>query len=659
MSDSPGTDASDLLAAAADAPEPDQAAEAGAEPDQAVGAEAGADAEVGAGDEQRELAAAERLTSAPREEPAEAENVVVGGEPVGIGLVGWLRWGWRQLTSMRIALILLFLLSLAAVPGSIVPQTSASQINVDNFHTNHKLLSPIFDKLNMFDVYGSWWFSAIYLLLFISLLGCIIPRTWQFVGVLRAKPPAAPRHLVRLPVYATWRTSADADDVLGASESLLRRRRFRTSRGAAGASRDSVTSEKGYLREVGNLLFHISLIALLIAFAVTKLFGGMGTVVVVQGQGFTNNVSMYDDFFPSRFYTANSLDPFSFTLNKFTATYQTSGDQFGTPRTYSANIAYQTGDSGKSKSGVIHVNDPLKIGSSNVYLTAHGYAPIVKVTNAAGKVIFDGPTVCLPQDANVTSLCAIKIADGYTTKTGQSTQLGFSGFFAPTQSTSSASGPQSVFPGLDNPKLFLAIYHGDLGVDSGIPQSVYTLDLTHMTQYKIAGQPLSVALAPGDGLKLPDGGQLTYVGTTQWVNFTIAHNPGTSAALISAILAILGLIGSLFIQRRRIWVRAVTGPDGITTVEVAGLARSESARIAEELAGIALALQDTAPADAPDEGGPDASAPDEGGSDEGAPDEGAPDASVPDARTPDEGTVSDDGSDESDAPLADLTSSKD
>ena len=601
MSDSPGTDAIDLVAAEDEAVEAAEAVEVAAEAQTEAEAEAEAEAGPGAGEEQRELADAERLTSAPREEPAEAENVVVGGEPVGIGLVGWLRWGWRQLTSMRIALILLFLLSLAAVPGSLVPQTSASQINVDTFHTNHKLLSPVFDKLNMFDVYGSWWFSAIYLLLFISLLGCIIPRTWQFVGVLRSKPPAAPRHLVRLPVYATWRTSADADAVLAASESLLRRRRFRASRsaGTGGAGGDSVTSEKGYLREVGNLLFHISLIALLIAFAVTKLFGGMGTVVVVQGQGFTNNVSMYDDFFPSRFYTANSLDPFSFTLNKFTATYQTSGDQFGTPRTYSANIAYQTGDSGKSKSGVIHVNDPLKIGSSNVYLTAHGYAPVVKVTNAAGKVIFDGPTVCLPQDANVTSLCAIKIADGYVTKTGKTTQLGFSGFFAPTQSPSSASGPQSVFPAMDNPKLFLAIYHGDLGVDSGIPQSVYTLDTSNMTQYKVAGAPLSVALVPGGGLKLPDGGTLTFMGTKQWVNFTIAHNPGTSAALISAILAIVGLIGSLFIQRRRIWVRAVTGPDGRTTVEVAGLARSESARIAEELADIALALQDTAPADTP------------------------------------------------------------
>ncbi|QMU79493.1 cytochrome c biogenesis protein ResB [Streptacidiphilus sp. PB12-B1b] len=613
MSDRPGTDARDDLR------------DDGVDTDAAAADSAVADTAA----EQSELAAAERLSSAPREDPAdllEAEGgeVAAPGGTVGIGVLGWLRWGWRQLTSMRIALILLFLLSLAAVPGSLVPQTSASQINVDNFHTNHKILSPIFDKLQMFDVYGSFWFSAIYILLFVSLLGCIVPRTWQFVGVLRAKPPVAPRHLVRLPVYATWRTSADADAVLAASASLLRRRRFRTARAAEG----SVSSEKGYLREVGNLLFHVSLIALLVAFAATKLFGGMGTVVVVEGQGFSNNVTQYDDFFPSEFYTANSLDPFSFTLNNFQATYQTSGDQFGTPRTYAAHITYRIGSGGgKPVSGTIKVNDPLKIGSSNVYLTAHGYAPVVKVTNARGQVIFDGPTPCLPQDANVTSLCAIKIADDYITTSGKSTQLGFSGFFAPTQSPSSTSGPQSVFPALDNPKLFLAIYHGDLGVDSGIPQSVYTLDLSHMTQYKIAGDPLSVALVPGGGLKLPDGGTLTFEGTKQWVNFTIAHNPGTTAALVSAVLAILGLIGSLFIQRRRIWIRAVAGADGGTVVEVAGLARSESARIAEEIADLALALQDTAPADlAPDPDG--ASDPDD------------------DVRA-------------ADAPLADLTSSKD
>ncbi|RAG83178.1 cytochrome c biogenesis protein ResB [Streptacidiphilus pinicola] len=545
-----------------------------------------------------DLDAAEQLSSAPKEDNG-------GGGDVGIGLLGWLRWMWRQLTSMRTALILLFLLSLAAIPGSLVPQTAASPTKVADFVAKHSTLAPIYQKLGLFHVYSSFWFSAIYLLLFISLAGCIVPRTWQFVGVLRAQPPAAPKHLVRLPVYATWRsagtgTSADAERTLTAAESLLRRRRFRVAR-----SGDAITSEKGYLREVGNLLFHISLFGMLIAFAVGKLFGGMGTVLVIEGKAFSNNVAMYDDFMPSTFYTADSLVPFGFKLDKFEATYQASGTQVGTARTFQANVSYWTGsDPSKAVKASIQVNHPLAIDGSNVYLTAHGYAPVFQVTDAKGDVVFDGPTPCLPQDGNITSTCAIKVNDGYVDNKGNATQLGISGLFTPTAAPASefkTTGPHSVFPDLLDPHMYLTVYHGDLGNNSGAPQSIYELDTKHMTQYTVDGQPLKFDRQPGQGFKLPSGGTVTFTGVEQWANFTVAHNPGTGWALISAVMAVVGLIGSLFVQRRRIWVRAVEGPDGATTVEIAGLARSESARIAEELADLALALQDTAPADLPDE----------------------------------------------------------
>lgn len=127
-------------------------------------------------------ASAGRLSTAPVESDA----------PTGIGVFGWLRWTWRQLTSMRVALILLFLLSLAAIPGSLIPQTSENAFQTQTWQAAHKDLTPIYQKLQLFNVYSSVWFSAIYILLFISLAGCIIPRTWQFVGVLRAKPPPRP-----------------------------------------------------------------------------------------------------------------------------------------------------------------------------------------------------------------------------------------------------------------------------------------------------------------------------------------------------------------------------------------------------------------------------------------------------------------------------------
>ncbi|CAM5605102.1 Cytochrome c biogenesis membrane protein OS=Streptomyces glaucescens OX=1907 GN=SGLAU_19435 PE=4 SV=1 [Streptomyces glaucescens] len=107
-------------------------------------------------------------------------------------MIGWIRWFWRQLTSMRVALLLLLLLSLAAIPGSLIPQTGIDATKVEDFREQHTTLAPLYDKLGLFNVYSSVWFSAIYILLFVSLIGCIVPRTWQFVGQLRGRPPAAP-----------------------------------------------------------------------------------------------------------------------------------------------------------------------------------------------------------------------------------------------------------------------------------------------------------------------------------------------------------------------------------------------------------------------------------------------------------------------------------
>ncbi|MDH6111125.1 cytochrome c biogenesis protein [Kitasatospora sp. MAP12-15] len=530
---------------------------------------------------------AERMSSAPVE--AEA--------PAGIGVFGWVRWMWRQLTSMRVALILLFLLSLAAIPGSLIPQTSQNAFKVQTWQAAHKTVAPIYQKLQLFDVYSSVWFSAIYILLFISLAGCIIPRTWQFVGVIRAMPPGAPRNLTRMPVYAAWHTDADPETVNAAAHRLLRKRRFRShlSTGTNGA----VAAEKGYLREVGNLLFHLSLFALLAGFAWASLASGTGGKLVVEGDGFANTMTQLDDFTGSAFYGPEDLDPFGFKLDNFTASYQTSGDQMGNAREFIAHIRYWQGeDSSKLKAGDIQVNHPLDIGGSKVFLIGHGYAPVITIKDATGKVVYHDTVPFLPQDPNLTSTGVIKVGD-YGDKDGKKVQLGFSGFFLPTAPANfgPTTGPISLFPGDASPLLVLTAYEGDLGTDSGLPQNVYQLDLTHMTQLQQDGGPAKAKMTPGQVWQLPDNyGTISFDSYKQWATFSVSHRPGNSVALTGAVLAVLGLIGSLFVQRRRIWVRAVAGPDGRTLVELAGLARSESARIAEELAELAVDLQDDAPA---------------------------------------------------------------
>ncbi|MFJ9664112.1 cytochrome c biogenesis protein ResB [Streptomyces sp. NPDC101219] len=546
-----------------------------------------------AGDEQGIGAAGSQLSTAPREEQPHLPS---------LGVIGWARWFWRQLTSMRVALLLLLLLSLAAIPGSLIPQTGIDETRVADFREQHEVLAPLYDKLGLFNVYSSVWFSAIYILLFVSLIGCIVPRTWQFVGQLRGRPPAAPRRLDRLPAHTTWRTATEPEEVHEAALALLKKRRFR-----AHLTGDAVAAEKGYLREVGNLAFHIALIVMLIAFAWGQLFKSEGNKLIVEGDGFSNTLPQYDDFKSGNLFDVGDLEPFSFTVKDFRGTYERSGPNKGTPRTYEAELTYSEGAYGEEKKTTVKVNKPLEIGDAKVYLVSHGYAPVVTVRDGKGEVVYRNAVPLLPLDGNVTSSGVVKVLDGYRNPEGKKEQLGFNAFFVPTFGGSASGTMLSQFPALDYPVLALSAYHGDLKADSGIPQSVYQMDKTKMEEFKDAdGELFKQMLTPGETMTLPDGaGSVTFEkDVREWAGFQIVQEPGGGWALGGAVVAIGGLAGSLFIQRRRVWVRAVQGADGVTVVEMGGLGRSESAKVPEELGDLAEILYDRAPG-APGPDGPD------------------------------------------------------
>lgn len=533
-------------------------------------------------------AAGSQLSTAPTED---APNLP------SLGVIGWARWFWRQLTSMRVALLLLLLLSLGAIPGSLIPQTGVDETRVADFREQHDILAPVYDKLGLFHVYSSVWFSAIYILLFVSLIGCILPRTWQFVGQLRGRPPGAPRRLDRLPAHTTWRTPAEPEAVREAALALLRKRRFR-----AHLAGDAVAAEKGYLREVGNLLFHIALIVMLIAFGWGQLFKSEGNKLIVEGDGFANTLTQYDDFKSGNLFTNEDLEPFSFDVKSFTGTYERTGPNKGTPRTYETELTYTAGADGEEKKALVKVNKPLQIGDAKVYLVSHGYAPVITVRDGKGKVVYRDAVPLLPLDANVSSTGVVKVLDGYRDSKGEKEQLGFNAFFVPTFGGSASGTMLSQFPALDYPVLALSAYHGDLRADSGIPQSVYQLDKSKMKEFKNSeGELFKKLLMPGETMTLPNGaGSVTFEkDIKEWAGFQVVQEPGGGWALGGAVVAIAGLAGSLFIQRRRVWVRAVRGDDGVTVVEMAGLGRSESAKVPEELGDLAGILYDRAPG-APD-----------------------------------------------------------
>jgi cytochrome c biogenesis protein len=157
------------------------------------------------------------------------------------------RWAWRQLTSMRTALILLFLLALAAVPGSVIPQEAVDSVRASQWRSQHPTLTPIYDKLGLFSVYDSVWFSAIYILLMVSLVGCIVPRLRVYWRGVRARPPQAPRNFARLPESTSYETDEDPETVVEQARAVLRARRYRTEVSTSSTGGVSTSSTGGGL----------------------------------------------------------------------------------------------------------------------------------------------------------------------------------------------------------------------------------------------------------------------------------------------------------------------------------------------------------------------------------------------------------------------------
>src|SRR5439155_1281994 len=160
------------------------------------------------------------------------------------GLVSWLRWAWYHLTSMRTALVLLFLLAVASVPGSVLPQQGIDPQAVQQYYAAHPALAPLLDRLSLFNVFASPWFAAIYLLV------------------------------------------------------------------------------------------------LLAAVCVGGMFGYKANRLLVVGDSFANTATALDAFHPGRAVSAADLQPFTIALDKFEASYITSGGLRGQPSRFDALIRY-------------------------------------------------------------------------------------------------------------------------------------------------------------------------------------------------------------------------------------------------------------------------------------------------------------------------------
>ena len=477
-----------------------------------------------------------------------------------IGTVGLLRFAWRQLTSMRTALVLLMMLGVAAIPGSLIPQRTQNPVAVSDVFINSPTKALWYERFSLFDVYASPWFSAIYILLFVSLIGCVLPRAFEHYKASRALPPVTPKNLSRMEFHSEWKGDGDELEI---ARQWFKKNRFRV-RELDG----SISAEKGFTRETGNLFFHLALVLILIGVSLGSLFGMRGDAIVNVGERFINTPTTYDSLSFGKLFNEKTLPPFLIEVDKFVGKYD---PVTNAPLDYTMWVTVKSGPDATPEKKIVKVNSPLTFGSTRVYLQANGYSPIVTVRDAVGNVGYQGPGPFLPQDSNLSSTGVIKVPD-------VTPQLGFVGSFFPTIGRANGGGGVSVFPEALDPRLFLAAWTGDLGLDNGRPQSVYRINTDVMKQIGLK------SLSPGETYTFAEG-SITFETYVPWVNLQVVRDPGKSYALVGGIVAILGLLASLFTRRRRIWVSVSK-----KKVEVSGLAKNAAPGLELEIAQLAKAL---------------------------------------------------------------------
>jgi cytochrome c biogenesis protein len=494
-----------------------------------------------------------------------------------LGPFEWVRWGWRTLTSMRTALLLLLALAVAAVPGSLIPQHSSDPNGVIQYQQANPGLSKVVDALQGFDVYTSFWFSAIYLLLFISLIGCVIPRLRHHWNAMRKAPPRTPSRFAQLPSSSSVRLHGiTTEEAVAAGERVLQAARYRTARYGA-----SVSAERGYLRETGNLLFHSALVCVLVTVFVGGGFTYTGQRVLVTGDTFVNGQTSYDTLTPGRFFTDGSLQGFSLKLDRLDVAYEQKNlAAFGEAIDYTAHVTTRLPDQ-QPQSTTIKVNHPLEIAGTSVYLLGNGYAAHVTVTNPDGTVAYSQAVPFRPQNAQMTSLGVVKVPD----TTNPKKQIGLVGFLYPTAAEQTDGSFTSIFPSAGKQSLVsFLVYAGNVGLDAGTPRNVYELDTSHMQE--VAGTKHPVQLKVGQTQTLPDGlGTVKLDGITRYAAFDIHHDPSQQWVALFVALAVLGLITSLLVPRRRMWIKVREEGDEVV-IEYAGLARGDDPNLARAVADL-------------------------------------------------------------------------
>jgi cytochrome c biogenesis protein len=267
---------------------------------------------------------------------------------------------WKFFTSVKLTVVLLLSLAVTSIIGTVIPQgATASQYFQKYGELWYKYLSSIDSIFDIFDMYHSWWFQILLLLLTINIIICSIDRMKATLKIIFVNLPpfnvSKFRGLENKKEFSDKRTPDELEKIYKPIVS----RSYGYSRVEQTDNGFCLFAEKWRWTRLGVYIVHLSIVLMLLGGLIGSIFGFEGFVNVPEGES-AKKINLRNT-------TEMHLLDFEIKCEDFSVSFYDSG----TPKEFRSSLVIIENEKPVLKKDII-VNDPLRYKGINIFQSSYG-----------------------------------------------------------------------------------------------------------------------------------------------------------------------------------------------------------------------------------------------------------------------------------------------
>ena len=197
---------------------------------------------------------------------------------------GFLAMLFDLFRSLKLTISLLILLAILSIIGTVITQNATKAEYIQRYGIR---LYEVLNFFNLFDMYHSWWFSAILLFLVINLITCSLHRLPGIRGQIFRESGSGGLEDSMLKSFPYVEKVQISSLLEGRGEEDIRsylKRWFKNLKRTETESAITLYSEKGRFSRLGVPITHLSILIILIGGLAGSLFGFRGFVNILEGE---------------------------------------------------------------------------------------------------------------------------------------------------------------------------------------------------------------------------------------------------------------------------------------------------------------------------------------------------------------------------------------